>query len=288
LKTVLAGQIARSACIYNVDEIVVYDDKMGRSHESGWNSNEFMARIIQYMETPQYLRKHLIPLHHDLKFAGLLSPLDAPHHLRMDEPSPFREGVVVKESERRDKDALSKWVYIGLRKNIKIDRELPVGMRLTVHITKEAKGKFSKRRPTEGVPLPPSKLREEKGLYWGYATRVASSINDVFEKSPYEGGYDLTLGTSERGNVTVDDEKFDLPHFKHAMVVFGGVQGIEASIDNDEGMHLSGSEAHTLFNLWVNICPNQGSRTIRTEEAVSIALARLQPFFNAFTIREHK
>jgi predicted SPOUT superfamily RNA methylase MTH1 len=42
----------------------------------------FFARVMQYLETPQYLRKALFPIHPDLKLAGLLNPLDAPHHLR--------------------------------------------------------------------------------------------------------------------------------------------------------------------------------------------------------------
>ena len=39
---------------------------------------------------------------------------------------------------------------------------------------------------------------------------------------------------------------------------------------------MPGSDAHKLFDMWVNVCPRQGSRTIRTEEAVLITLARLQ------------
>jgi hypothetical protein len=54
----------------------------------------FMARVLQYCECPQYLRRHFFPMHPDLQFAGLLSPIDAPHHVREGEPSPFREGVV--------------------------------------------------------------------------------------------------------------------------------------------------------------------------------------------------
>jgi hypothetical protein len=54
----------------------------------------FMARLLQYCECPQYLRRHFFPMHPDLQFAGLLSPIDAPHHVREGEPSPFREGVV--------------------------------------------------------------------------------------------------------------------------------------------------------------------------------------------------
>lgn len=36
--------------------------------------------------------------------------------------------------------------------------------------------------------------------------------------------YDLTVGTSERGTVTVDDADFALPTYRHALIVFGGVQ----------------------------------------------------------------
>jgi hypothetical protein len=33
-------------------------------------------------------------MHQDLRYAGMLPPLDAPHHLRASEWGPFREGVV--------------------------------------------------------------------------------------------------------------------------------------------------------------------------------------------------
>jgi len=33
-----------------------------------------------------------------------------------------------------------------------------------------------------------------------------------------------------------------------------------------------------MFDVWVNIAPYQGSRTIRTEEAVFITLSRLSPY----------
>lgn len=55
----------------------------------------FMARLLQYCECPQYLRKHFFPKHPDLQFAGLLAPVDAPHHVRAEERSKYREGVVL-------------------------------------------------------------------------------------------------------------------------------------------------------------------------------------------------
>jgi hypothetical protein len=49
------------------------------------------------------------------------------------------------------------------------------------------------------------------------------------------------------------------------LIVFGGLGGIEAAIDVDEDLKCSGEEADALFDLWINTCPDQGSRTIRTE-----------------------
>ena len=57
----------------------------------------FMARILQYCECPQYLRKHLFPIHTDLQFTGLLAPIDAPHHVRADDRCKYREGVVLQQ-----------------------------------------------------------------------------------------------------------------------------------------------------------------------------------------------
>lgn len=100
LRTYLAGQIARAACIFKVDEVIVFDDvginsinssanpKRSRAEETNEDGEQIrhccvqFARILQYLECPQYLRKFFFPLHKDLKFSGLLNPLDAPHHLR--------------------------------------------------------------------------------------------------------------------------------------------------------------------------------------------------------------
>ena len=40
----------------------------------------------------------LVPMHTDLRLAGQLPPLDAPHHMRASEWAPFREGVVTRSA----------------------------------------------------------------------------------------------------------------------------------------------------------------------------------------------
>ena len=51
------------------------------------------------------------------------------------------------------------------------------------------------------------------GLYWGYTVRVAKDLSTVFTGSPFKGGYDVTLGTSEKVNILHDkyiDDKYYL------------------------------------------------------------------------------
>lgn len=108
LRTYLAGQIARAACVFCVDEVIVYDDVGDKLNTKKSKLDDVdggkvarkscvqLARILQYLECPQYLRKHFFPLHKDLEFAGLLNPLDAPHHLRQSNDFKFRLGFTFK------------------------------------------------------------------------------------------------------------------------------------------------------------------------------------------------
>ena len=151
---------------------------------------------------------------------------------------------------------------------------------------------YGRPGPLHGKVVSPNTATRTDGTYWGYAVRVASSIKAVFDECPYqEGRYDLTIGTSERGNESIEDAGFTLlreqqtassgnesKYYRHALIVFGGVAGIEECVDADESLKLSGSASNELFDKWINVCPFQGSRTIRSEEAVLIALAKLSPY----------
>jgi methyltransferase len=117
----------------------------------------------------------------------------------------------------------------------------------------------------------PAAPRERRGAYWGYITRIAPSLQAALEECPFDGGYDLTIGTSERGDV--GSAALGLPRFSHALVVFGGPEGLERC--------LGGGDPRGLFHRYLNTCERQGSRTIRTEEAVPITMAYLRPALEA-------
>lgn len=125
-----------------------------------------------------------------------------------------------------------------------------------------------------GQIVPPSQPREELGVYWGYNVRLASSLSNVFAKSPYQEGYDLTVGTSDKGTPVDKCDAADFAGFKHVLVVFGGVAGLESALESDDNLNIN--DVSLLFDKYLNTCPNQGSRTIRTEEAILISLALIK------------
>ena len=68
-----------------------------------------------------------------------------------------------------------------------------------------------KKKYLTGSVVSPTTPKEKDDIYWGYSVRLANSFSAVFTESPYKSGYDLTMGTSERGEVL---DQMDLPNFK--------------------------------------------------------------------------
>jgi predicted SPOUT superfamily RNA methylase MTH1 len=140
--------------------------------------------------------------------------------------------------------------------------------------------------------------KERDGYYWGYDVRVAENLTRLFAACPYDGGYDITIGTSERGlplsgiiphtRSKVSSRGYEdntapadiLPRkFNHALIVFGGVAGLEKALEYDQELQerLGGNrmDVSKAFDFYVNAVPGQGSRTIRSEEAVWVVLGML-------------
>lgn len=125
-----------------------------------------------------------------------------------------------------------------------------------------------------GQVVPPSWPREKAGLYWGYTVRIAAGVAGLLRDCPFpSGSYDLKIGTSEHGQVVSPGDLL-LPRFQHVLVAFGGPDGLEDALKHDK--KLSGKQPAEVFDLYLNTCPQQGSRTIRTEEAILISAAYLQ------------
>lgn len=152
------------------------------------------------------MRKALIPMHPSLRLAGLLPPLDMPHHIRKTDESPFREGIVVDRPpgyQAHFGENLNSFVNIGLDGPVQVTQTLAVGQRVTVRMGDPGKwmqywSEYRLKLLIASIVASSTPTREA-GLNWGYTVRHASSISKVLLESPYEGGYDLSIGMSERG-----------------------------------------------------------------------------------------
>jgi len=80
LRNFMLSQLARIASIHMVDEIVIVKDHSFSHRNKEFSSIGSLTKILQYLETPQYLRKSLFPISSDLKYVGsmLLSRTDEP------------------------------------------------------------------------------------------------------------------------------------------------------------------------------------------------------------------
>ncbi|MBM5805553.1 MAG: RNA-binding protein [Candidatus Verstraetearchaeota archaeon] len=244
-KTVKVGQIARAASIFRVDAIAIYRDMAAANREDA-----FLIRdLLTYAETPQYLRRRIFPLSRNLKYAGLLPPLRTPHHPLESSKSTYREGFVLKS------DGKSSLVDIGLRRPVECPSPLPVNRRVTL-------------KAVGGSWLPSSK--EEVPYYWGYDVMLEfKGLAQFLSSHPY----DLVVGTSRLGSPLASvaaDLRRALSEDNCIALLFGSpAEGLHEILGRE------GARIEDLADFIVNTAPDQGTATIRTEEAVMISLAAL-------------
>lgn len=255
-KTLKIGLIGRAAAIFRVNEIIVFPDNLGTNQKRDKN---LIVTLLSYMETPQYLRKRLFKIKPELRYAGILPPLRTPHHplekrakeLKIGE---YREGAILSVTES------GSLVDIGVERPVLIpDKKLPVNKRVTIRITKLGKH-----------PRVTLANREEIEAYWGY-TVTASKVS--FGQLTKSNAYDLVVATSKLGTplTRITDELAERwKKSRRVLVAFGApTQGLQ-EIVAQENLRLD-----EVADFTVNTIPDQGTETVRTEEALYASLALL-------------
>jgi len=259
-KTSKIGLIARSAAIFRVDEIILYPDNPKTNQQ---RDLAFIALLLNYLETPQYLRKALFKLEPDLQYAGILPPLRTPHHplsgktkhLKVGE---YREGLVL--SERKD----GLVVDIGVQQPALLrQKQFAVGERSTLQVV------------TVGDPVEVQPVnREDLPVYWGYRVRVEKRSFGQFSK---DSEFDLKIATAKIGATFMAVEGQIGEKWvgsNHVLVGFGAPSRGLHEIVEDEHLKLN-----ELVDFVINTVPNQGTATVRAEEALLASLAILNMHF---------
>lgn len=234
-----ASLIARACAIFRIDTIYLYEESGGSEAD-----RFLLSLILRYLETPQYLRKALFPKIDELKYAGILHPLQIPHHSLLANPKylqvgDIREGVVLHHKGKKflDIGTFDPVIYYGKEHEKK---------RLTVQIKTVV--------PTVTVKeISESEVKQ----YWGYKVKERSNLLKLLTE--WKGD---SLLTSRKGkNATQKHLDYYAQSEKPILLVFGGP---------DRGIYeMLGQRINDISNAKVlNFFPNQATETVRMEEAL--------------------
>jgi predicted SPOUT superfamily RNA methylase MTH1 len=261
-KTAKIGLIARATAIFRVGEIIIYPDNPRVSQTA---DADLIATLLTYIGTPQYLRKRLFKITPELQYAGILPPLRTPHHplnsktkdLKVGE---YRDGVVL----TRTKEGML--IDIGVEQPaLLLKQQLSLNKRVTLRVSKTGKQ----------VQVEMAN-RDEITDYWGYTVLVE---RQPFGRLVKNRGFDLTVGTSRYGAHFGDLVEKMAQKWKEAntvLIAFGSpMQGLH-EIVRSEGLSLD-----QVVDFVVNTIPSQGTKTVRTEEALIASLAIFNVHFYA-------
>ncbi|NOY11913.1 MAG: hypothetical protein GXO67_07540 [Archaeoglobi archaeon] len=227
IKVYKIGMIARAAAIFRVKVIHIYKDPA--LDESG-----LIREVLEYLETPQYLRKYLFPIKGSLRYAGVLPPLRIPSHKPKDlKIGEVREGVIVRVAP----DGTA-WADIGMKALALYRGKAKERARVTVRVC-------SKK------PLVVEDAQPEG--YWGYRVRKAR-LEDLVKRRD-------AVVTSRRGKVPEPVEVA-----RKGLLIFGSPSEGVHEIAERLGVSLNGVDVWNMF-------PDQGTQTVRLEEAVMGSLA---------------
>ena len=252
-KTEVIGVIARVLAVYRVDNIIVFRDR-GSSREDF----ELLRIILGYLTVPPYLRKKIIPLVPELKYAGMLPPLSIVTHNpegKRPDIGDVREGVIVTSWGRMGK------AYIGYKEQCRVSAtiELNPGTRVLVRITSI--------RPLKGEVIDPNKLN----LYIGYRVFSASSDSELTSILGKLGG--VVVLTTKDG-MSYHDIKLRKALVSE-IIKIGGLILLFGNPKRDFNELAREALERINVRFKINFVPHQGVYSVRTIEALAAVLAQL-------------
>ncbi len=262
-KTEFAGEVARALAIYKVSDVIIYDDEFSEPGDS-----DLLATILNYLQVPPYLRKRLIPITPELRFVGLLHPLNIATH------NP--EGVGPRPGDLRDGLVVTSWgltakTYIGFKSLCftESNKELSPNERVLVRIIRS--------KPLKCRVEDPDEIPE----YVGYRVhKVGGELLKVLKS--FKGAVILTSKVGEDFSINSNTVKSIISESvrKGSLIILFG----NSRLDFDE---IVGSKViNSLGNVYrVNFIPGQGVLSVRTVEAIHAVLSQLNLILHHFSRR---
>ena len=246
-KTFKIFQLSRSLSIFRVGKIFIFHDKIINPKKDETN---FIVTLLEYLDTPQYLRRKIYAKLDFLKHVGKLHPIRSPHHkdkIPLDdvESGETRVGIL----EKRDKLF---FVDVGLESLIKYHGSIKQqGKKINVKLLK-------RNNTLTAVDVRPEEIAE---IYWGYNVFYSNYVGEVLKK--YQKS--KIILTSRYSEYFKLDSSFPYDSGKSGdnsvLIVFGSPKYGLNEIFIKEKMNISNYNSFNFF-------PYQGTQTVRLEEAI--------------------
>lgn len=250
-KTTKVGAIARALAIFRVDTAIIYETGLLRSRSK--RDSDLIVRLLEFMDTPQYLRKRVFPMTPNLKFVGILPPLRTRSHPLESDAANLEIGAI-------------RWgvqVRFG-----KIDIGIGQLVDYPESVSERDPTLFRVTQTTPKIRLE-SITREDVDEYWGYEVQRVSSLVDTLKMSKNMTRIILSRHAPPFDRLENEIES-TVANTKSVLVVFGGPhRGVRELLPDQKDL----IKEHTDF--LVNIIPDQGTETVRLEEALIAGLALL-------------
>jgi len=249
-KTSKAGFISRILSIFRVDEVILYKDE-----ETSDFDEKMLNLILNYQVIPPHIKKKVMKKNKMLKYAGILPPLRLVNH---DPPKKIEIGKILDGYiEKCDKDNCI--IYLGMLGKGILDKKEAYDVNksnkiITVRIKSINKNILLEKASWEN-------------LYTGYKVSKANSLKEEINK--LRNNKNLIIGTSKFGDCfdkkIQDNLKNDIDKSNGIVLIFGGP-------------HAELYKQKEKFDYILNTVLNQGTLTVRTEEALAATLS----LFNYF------
>ena len=257
-KTTILGIIARFCSIYKVKEIIIYDS--GETWKQKGYDLEIIQDVMNYLATPQYLRKKIFFKKKTLAYVGILPPLNTPNHppeVKKDDEI-FQEDDLTYRIGRIEKiiDGTA-WIDIGLNKEYPLEYKNDEKIHQLVNVMVRKTGNEISCKFIEEKEIP---------LYWGY--KIIINREDFNALILRLKKFHFLIATSKYGEdyrylIKKMGDKIDLAR-ENSIVIFGPRSGGLGRFFRTL------NEMREHFDVLVNLFPDSGTKSVRLEEAIPI------------------
>jgi len=239
-KTEKVGEIVRAISIFEVKRLCIYHDKQ----DGSLYDMKLFELLVKYLFTPPYLRKFAFPISNELKYVGLLPPINIPSHIVRREDN-LRFGIVIAKGKE-------KYVETGIGKKVKL-----------IGHENAKNGEIIPIRLVNAGSEVAAVMHDFEGYSGADVVRILD-FDSYIRSMDFDNG--IVLFTSREGEPLSRTWKTLAQMFQNNStinVLFGSPKrGLEDMLD----------QSYRKKGLWINVAEGQAVKTIRTEEAIFITL----------------